>query len=297
MPPVSMARMNFAFVRKPRCSTAEGIPYAPEPNFVQSTSRGLPVPCSRSRTTRSPATRPPCSSGRKPELLLVEAVVGLDVVHDRVGLDLLVAPGVVPVLGLVVGVALGGEVVGLDQLLRERDHPQRLGEGLHRGDGEGPLLLLPRHLEVALAGGVADVREAAERELHRGLAALDDAGVDLPTRIDDAAHDGAGCGLGSGQSRRNPLGWEPGESTTRGPGGPAGRGSGARQEVELLVEELGRHLGPAEQQLLVLRRRSAGRPSAGSRSRAREPPAGPPPLRPVRREVRSPGTCSRDARS
>src|SRR5262249_57839843 len=36
MPPVSMHRMNFALVSKVRCSTREGMEYAPEPNFVQS---------------------------------------------------------------------------------------------------------------------------------------------------------------------------------------------------------------------------------------------------------------------
>ena len=84
-----------------------------------------------------------------------------------------------PVLRLVVGVSLGGEVVGLDQVLRERHHAQRLGEGLHRVDGERPHLLLLADLQKALLLGVADVAERAHREVHLRLLPLADPLVDL----------------------------------------------------------------------------------------------------------------------
>ena len=56
----------------------------------------------------------------------------LDVVHHRVRLRLLVELRGLPVLALVVGVSLGGEIVRLDEFLREPHHPQRLGEALDR---------------------------------------------------------------------------------------------------------------------------------------------------------------------
>src|SRR6516225_9851293 len=43
MPPVSMHRMNLAFVSNVSCSTRDGIEYAPEPNLVQSIRSVFPV--------------------------------------------------------------------------------------------------------------------------------------------------------------------------------------------------------------------------------------------------------------
>ncbi len=112
--------------------------------------------------------------GDEAELLAVELEEGLDVVHHRVGLGLLVEARVVPVLRDVVRLSLGGDVVGLDELLGERHHAERLREGLDRVHGERALLLAPAHLEVAARDLVLDVGERAQRELHRRAFAVED---------------------------------------------------------------------------------------------------------------------------
>jgi hypothetical protein len=79
--------------------------------------------------------------GHEAELLAVDAEEGLDVLHDRVGLGLLLEARLGPVLRDVVGLSLGGDVVGLDQFLGQGHHLERLGEGLDRPDGQRALLI------------------------------------------------------------------------------------------------------------------------------------------------------------
>ncbi len=207
MPPVSMARMNLALVLKPRCSTSvrDAVGARAELGAVDldrlRRARGLAVDHGQLAGHQAPVL-----VGGEAELLLGDAEQGLDVVQDGVRLDLLVAARLVPVLGLVVGVALGGAVVGLDQLLRERDHAHGLGEGLDRRDGQGALLLLAQHLEVPLLEGVAHVREVAQRELHGRLAAGHDLVVQLARGGDQLVDDGASGALRSGQGGRHPPG-------------------------------------------------------------------------------------------
>ena len=98
----------------------------------------------------------------------------LDVVHHRVRLDLVVEARLLPVLALVVGVSLGGEVVALDQLLREAHHAQGLGEALHGVDGQRAHLLRAPDLEVAARRRVGDVLQRAHGEGEVGLVLLQD---------------------------------------------------------------------------------------------------------------------------
>ena len=86
---------------------------------------------------------------------------------------------VLPVLALVVGVPLGGEVVGLHQVLGEPHHAQGLGEVLDRVHGEGAGLLLLADLEVALALVVGDVGERAHRHVEVGFLSLENGAHDV----------------------------------------------------------------------------------------------------------------------
>ena len=90
--------------------------------------------------------------GDEVELLAVDPEHRLDVVHDRVGLGLLVETRLAPVLGDVVGLSLGGHVVVFDQLLGQGHHLERLGKGLDRADRQRALLGLAPHLEVPFFG-------------------------------------------------------------------------------------------------------------------------------------------------
>ena len=80
--------------------------------------------------------------GNKAQLLAIDAEIGFDIIHDRVGFRLFAEPGILPVLGDVIGFSLGGDIVVFDKLFGERDHAQRLGEGLDGIDRERALLLL-----------------------------------------------------------------------------------------------------------------------------------------------------------
>ena len=110
---------------------------------------------------------------------------GLDVVHHGVGLGLFVEARLLPVLALVVGVPLCREIVGLDQLLGQAHHAQRLREALHGIDGERADFFLATDLEVTPLLRVRDVAESTNGEGQVGFLLLADVSVHLGRRASD----------------------------------------------------------------------------------------------------------------
>ena len=120
------------------------------------------------------------------QLLAVDRKKGLDVVEHRIALGLLgEAHLLVPTLGHVIGLALGGDIVGLDQILRQRDHLQRLGKGFDRSNRQSPLLGLAPDLEETRLGIEFDIAQIAQREFHRRLLLFENLVADPPGLLVD----------------------------------------------------------------------------------------------------------------
>ena len=132
MPPVSMARMKRASVRKLRCSAERGDAVGAAPEVGAIDLDRLPGDGVSIDHDESPRDRAAVRLGIKAEVLARQTLPRgdrLDVVHDGVRLGLFVETAVAPVLADVIGLALGGEIIALDHGARRRHQAQHLGEG------------------------------------------------------------------------------------------------------------------------------------------------------------------------